>query len=150
MSRALALVKPDGVQRGLAGEIISRIERKGLKIIGIKMIEMNSELAKQHYSDHVDKPFFSSLMNYITSGPIIALALEGPNSVQALRNLMGTTNPLEATPGSIRGDLGLSIEKNLMHGSDSEESAKRELNIFFNKVEIFEYQRTLDDWIIES
>ena len=114
------------------------------------MIEMNSELAKQHYSDHVDKPFFSSLMNYITSGPIIALALEGPNSVQALRNLMGTTNPLEATPGSIRGDLGLSIEKNLMHGSDSEESAKRELNIFFNKVEIFEYQRTLDDWIIES
>ena len=150
MNKTLALVKPDGVQRGLSGEIISRIERKGLKIVGIKMIKMNNELAKLHYSDHLAKPFFSNLMAFITSGPIVALALEGPNSIQALRNLMGSTNPIEATPGSIRGDLGLSVGNNLIHGSDSEESAKRELNIFFNENELFEYERNIDTWIIES
>ena len=150
MNKTLALVKHDGVQRGLSGEIISRIETKGLKIVGIKMIRMNSELAKLHYSDHVEKSFFSTLMAFITSGPIIALALEGPNCVQALRNLMGSTNPIEATPGSIRGDLGLSVGNNLIHGSDSEESAKRELNIFFNENELFDYDRSIDTWIIES
>ena len=129
MNKTLALIKPDGVQRGLSGQIISRIEAKGLKIVGMKMIRMDSELAKSHYSDHVEKPFFPALMAFITSGPIIALALEGPNCVQALRNLMGTTNPIEATPGSIRGDLGLSVGNNLIHGSDSEESAVKELGI---------------------
>ena len=150
MNKTLALVKPDGVQRGLSGEIISRIETKGLKIIGLKMIKMDSELAALHYADHVEKPFFSTLMAFITSGPIIALALEGPNCVQALRNLMGATNPNEATPGSIRGDLGLSVGNNLIHGSDSDESAKRELDIFFNENELFEYDRSIDAWIIES
>ncbi|MCH2311825.1 MAG: nucleoside-diphosphate kinase [SAR202 cluster bacterium] len=150
MNKTLALVKPDGVQRGLSGQIISRIEAKGLKIVGMKMIRMDSELAKSHYSDHVEKPFFPALMAFITSGPIIALALEGPNCVQALRNLMGTTNPIEATPGSIRGDLGLSVGNNLIHGSDSEESAVKELGIFFKKDELFEYKRSIDDWIIES
>jgi len=150
MNKTLALVKPDGVQRGLSGEIISRIETKGLKIIGLKMIKMDSKLATLHYSDHVEKPFFSTLMAFITSGPIIALALEGPNCVQALRNLMGATNPNEATPGSIRGDLGLSVGNNLIHGSDSDESAKRELDIFFNENELFEYDRSIDAWIIES
>ena len=150
MNKTLALVKPDGVQRGLSGQIISRIEAKGLKIVGMKMIRMDSELAKSHYSDHVEKPFFSALMAFITSGPIIALALEGPNCVEALRNLMGTTNPIEATPGSIRGDLGLSVGNNLIHGSDSEESAVKELGIFFKKDELFEYKRSIDDWIIES
>ena len=140
MNKTLALVKPDGVQRGLSGEIISRIETKGLKIIGLKMIKMDSKLATLHYSDHVEKPFFSTLMAFITSGPIIALALEGPNCVQALRNLMGATTPNEATPGSIRGDLGLSVD----------ESAKRELDIFFNENELFEYDRSIDAWIIES
>jgi nucleoside-diphosphate kinase len=150
MNKTLALVKPDGVQRGLSGQIISRIEAKGLKIVGMKMIRMDSELAKSHYSDHVEKPFFPALMAFITSGPIIALALEGPNCVEALRNLMGTTNPIEATPGSIRGDLGLSVGNNLIHGSDSEESAVKELGIFFKKDELFEYKRSIDDWIIES
>ena len=150
MNKTLALIKPDGVQRGLSGQIISRIEAKGLKIVGMKMIRMDSELAKSHYSDHVEKPFFPALMAFITSGPIIALALEGPNCVQALRNLMGTTNPIEATPGSIRGVLGLSVGNNLIHGSDSEESAVKELGIFFKKDELFEYKRSIDDWIIES
>ena len=150
MNKTLALIKPDGVQRGLSGQIISRIEAKGLKIVGMKMIRMDSELAKSHYSDHVEKPFFPALMAFITSGPIIALALEGPNCVEALRNLMGTTNPIEATPGSIRGDLGLSVGNNLIHGSDSEESAVKELGIFFKKDELFEYKRSIDDWIIES
>ena len=150
MNKTLALIKPDGVQRGLSGQIISRIEAKGLKIVGMIMIRMDSELAKSHYSDHVEKPFFPALMAFITSGPIIALALEGPNCVQALRNLMGTTNPIEATPGSIRGDLGLSVGNNLIHGSDSEESAVKELGIFFKKDELFEYKRSIDDWIIES
>ena len=150
MNKTLALIKPDGVQRGLSGQIISRIEAKGLKIVGMKMIRMDSELAKSHYSDHVEKPFFPALMAFITSGPIIALALVGPNCVQALRNLMGTTNPIEATPGSIRGDLGLSVGNNLIHGSDSEESAVKELGIFFKKDELFEYKRSIDDWIIES
>jgi nucleoside-diphosphate kinase len=150
MNKTLALVKPDGVQRGLSGEIISRIERKGLKIVGIKMIKMSNELASLHYADHSAKPFFSNLIAFITSGPIVALALEGPNSIQALRNLMGSTNPIESTPGSIRGDLGLSLGNNLIHGSDSEESAERELNIFFNENELFEYERNIDAWIIES
>ena len=150
MNKTLALVKPDGVQRGLSGEIISRIEKKGLKIVGMKMIRMDGELAKLHYADHVEKPFFPTLMDFITSGPIIALALEGPNCVQALRNLMGSTNPNEATPGSIRGDLGLSVGNNLIHGADSDESAKRELGIFFNENELFKYERSIDGWIIES
>ena len=150
MNKTLALVKPDGVQRGLSGEIISRIEKKGLKIVGMKMIRMDGELAKLHYADHVEKPFFPTLMDFITSGPIIALALEGPNCGQALRNLMGSTNPNEATPGSIRGDLGLSVGNNLIHGSDSDESAKRELGIFFNENELFKYERSIDEWIIES
>ncbi|MQG15212.1 MAG: nucleoside-diphosphate kinase [SAR202 cluster bacterium] len=150
MDKTLALIKPDGVQRGLSGQIISKIEAKGLKIVGVKMIQMDSELAKSHYADHVEKPFFPTLMEFITSGPIIALALEGPNCVQALRNLMGATNPIEATPGSIRGDLGLSVGNNLIHGSDSEESATKELNIFFKENELFTYKRNIDDWIIES
>ena len=150
MNKTLALIKPDGVQRGLSGQIISKIEAKGLKIVGVKMIQMDSELAKSHYADHVEKPFFPTLMEFITSGPIIALALEGPNCVQALRNLMGATNPIEATPGSIRGDLGLSVGNNLIHGSDSEESATKELNIFFKENELFTYKRNIDDWIIES
>ena len=146
MNKTLALVKPDGVQRGLSGEIISRIEKKGLKIVGMKMIRMDGELAIVK----IEKPFFPTLMDFITSGPIIALALEGPNCVQALRNLMGSTNPNEATPGSIRGDLGLSVGNNLIHGSDSDESAKRELGIFFNENELFKYERSIDGWIIES
>tara|TARA_Y100000590_G_scaffold371958_1_gene434635 strand:+ start:3975 stop:4427 length:453 start_codon:yes stop_codon:yes gene_type:complete len=150
MDKTLALIKPDGVQRGLSGQIISKIEAKGLKIVGVKMIQMDSELAKSHYADHVEKPFFPTLMEFITSGPIIALALEGPNCVQALRNLMGATNPIEATPGSIRGDLGLSVGNNLIHGSDSKESATKELNIFFKENELFTYKRNIDDWIIES
>jgi nucleoside-diphosphate kinase len=150
MQRTLVLVKPDAVQRGLAGEVISRLERKGLKIVGAKMMRVDEPLARRHYEAHLDRPFFPSLLAFITSSPIIALALEGPNAIDITRGVMGATNPLEATPGSIRGDLALSVGPNLIHGSDSEEEAARELALFFADGELFDYERDIDRWIIES
>lgn len=150
MQRTLVLVKPDAVQRGLAGEVISRLERKGLKIVGAKMMRVDEPLARRHYEAHLDRPFFPSLLAFITSSPIVALALEGPNAIDITRGVMGATNPLEATPGSIRGDLALSVGPNLIHGSDSEEAAARELALFFADGELFDYERDIDRWIIES
>ena len=149
METTLILVKPDGVQRGLVGEIIGRLERKGLRIAGLKMVQVNEELANKHYGEHVGKPFFDSLVKFITSSPLVAMALEGENAVEVARNLMGSTNPKEAAPGTIRGDYGLTIGMNLIHGSDSLESARRELSIFFEGLEITEYDRAIDQWIIE-
>tara|TARA_Y100000590_G_scaffold39457_1_gene42228 strand:+ start:2764 stop:3192 length:429 start_codon:yes stop_codon:yes gene_type:complete len=142
-------VKPDGVQRGLVGEVIGRLERKGLRISGLKMIQASEELANKHYGEHVGKPFFDSLVSFITSSPLIALAVEGENAVEVSRNLMGATNPKEAAPGTIRGDYGLTIGMNIIHGSDSLESAARELAIFFENSEILVYERAIDTWIIE-
>ena len=150
MQRTLVLVKPDAVQRGLAGEVISRLERKGLKIVGAKMMRVDEPLARRHYEAHLDRPFFPSLLAFITSSPIVALALEGPNAIDITRSVMGATNPLEAIPGSIRGDLALSVGPNLIHGSDSEEAAARELALFFADGELFDYERDIDSWIIES
>ncbi len=150
MQRTLVLVKPDAVQRGLAGEVISRLERKGLKLAGVKMMRVDESLARQHYKDHVERPFFPSLLAFITSSPIVALAVEGPNAIEITRGVMGATNPLEATPGSIRGDMAMSVGPNLIHGSDSEEAAARELKLFFGDDELFDYTRDMDHWIIES
>jgi nucleoside-diphosphate kinase len=150
MQRTLVLVKPDAVQRGLAGEVISRLERKGLKLVGVKMMRVDESLARRHYEAHVERPFFPSLLAFITSSPIVALAVEGPNAIDITRGVMGATNPLEAKPGSIRGDMALSVGPNLIHGSDSEEAAARELSLFFGDDELFDYTRDVDRWIIES
>ena len=125
------MIKPDGVQRNLVGEIISRVEAKGFSITKIKMMNISKELAEQHYGEHRDKPFFNDLVSFITSGPVVAMQVEGENVVLQIRNLMGATNPSESTPGSIRGDLATELDKNVVHGSDSDESAERELKLFF-------------------
>ncbi len=125
------MIKPDGVQRNLIGQIISRVEVKGFKITKIKMMTISKELAEQHYGEHKDKPFFNDLVSFITSGPVVAMQVEGEDAVLQIRNIMGATNPNESTPGSIRGDLATELDKNVVHGSDSDESAERELSLFF-------------------
>ena len=129
--RTLILVKPDGVQRRLVGEVVSRIERKGLDIAAMELRTIAKETAEQHYGEHVEKPFFSELVTFITSGPLVAMIVEGPDAVRAMRQLMGATNPLDAAPGSIRGDFATVIGENIVHGSDSPESAAREIALFF-------------------
>ena len=149
MERTLCLLKPDAVQRGLVGKIIGRLEDKGLKIVGTKMILMDINLAKIHYSAHVDKPFFAGMADFMTSSPLLALALEGINAVEVLRNIMGATDPQNADLGTIRADFAMSIGRNLVHGSDSAESAEKELGIFFKENEIFNYERDQEKWVIE-
>ena len=129
--RTLVLCKPDAVARGLVGEVIGRLERKGFRLVAVELRTLDEATAKQHYGEHEGKPFFGDLVSFITSGPLVALCVEGPEAVAAVRTLMGPTNPVTAPPGSIRGDYGLEIEKNLVHGSDSNESAARELALFF-------------------
>ena len=149
MERTLVLVKPDGVQRGLVGKIIGRLENKGFRLVALKLMSVSRKLAEEHYGEHVDKPFFGDLVRFITSSPIVAMAIEGENAVQVVRTTMGLTNPQEATPGTIRGDFGLTIGMNLIHGSDSGESAARELDLFFEPSEILEYSKDIERWIIE-
>ncbi len=149
MEKTLVLLKPDAVQRGLCGEIIGRLERTGLKIVGMKMMRVSDELANRHYGEHVGKPFFDGLVGFITSGPIVAMAFEGNNSVSIVRKTMGATDPSESPPGSIRGDFGMDIGRNLVHGSDSPESAMRELGLFFSEDELIDYGRATDSWITE-
>jgi nucleoside-diphosphate kinase len=131
MDRTLILVKPDAFARHLTGQIIARFERKGLQLAALKMMTVDEELAKRHYAEHEGKPFYEPLVDFITSGPIVAMVLEGPNAIQAARQLIGTTNGLEAAPGSIRGDFAIEVRRNLVHGSDSLESAAREIALFF-------------------
>ncbi len=150
MQRTLVLLKPDAVQRALAGEIIARIERKGLKIAGMKLMLVGDDLAREHYGEHVGKPFFEGLVEYITSSPVVAMAVEGENAVEVVRLLLGPTDPQEAPPGTIRGDYGMSIGRNLTHGSDSEESAARELALFFAGEELVCYTRAVEPWVTES
>lgn len=149
MERTLILLKPDALQRGLAGEIISRLERRGLKIVGMKLMQLDDALARRHYAEHEGKPFLDSLIEFITSGPLIAAALEGPNAIALVRKQMGATDPQNADSGTIRGDLALYVQFNLIHGSDSPESAKRELALFFNDDEIVSWDRDVDAWIVE-
>jgi nucleoside-diphosphate kinase len=145
--RTLVLCKPDAVQRGYVGQIISRFESKGFKIAGMKMLRIDEALAARHYQEHVEKPFYPMLRGFITSSPVIALAIEGDNAVDVVRTLMGTTNPQKAEPGTIRGDLGINFTKNLVHGSDSTASAEREIALFFNESELHDYARSIEEWL---
>ncbi|KAA3662018.1 MAG: nucleoside-diphosphate kinase [Chloroflexi bacterium] len=149
MERTLILVKPDGVQRGLIGEIVARFERRGLKLVGMKFMQMSKELAGQHYGVHKERPFYNSLVEYITSGPIVAMVWEGNDAIAAARATMGGTKPVEATPGTIRGDFGMEIGRNLVHGSDSPENGKKEVSLFFSPEELVEWGRDTDRWIKE-
>jgi len=148
--QTLILVKPDAMQRALAGEIIARLERRGLKITGMKLIQMDREIAERHYGIHKGKPFFEALVEYIISAPVIAAVFEGPGAVEVVRNTMGATSPVQAAMGTIRGDFGLEIGRNLVHGSDSPENAVQEIALFFRPEEIISYERDIDRWIIES
>lgn len=150
MERSLVLLKPDAVQRGLVGRLISRLEQRGLKLVGMKLIHMDEDLANQHYSDHVNKPFFPGLVKFITSSPLVAIVAEGERAVEIVRSLMGNTDPLDSPIGTIRGDLALSVGLNLIHGSDSVESASREIKLFFSPDEIISYNREIEKWITES
>ncbi len=146
MERSLVLLKPDTVQRGLMGEIIARLENKGLKISAMKLMRVEDDLAREHYEEHVEKDFFSDLFEFITSSPIVAMVVEGERAISVIRGMMGATNPFEAEPGTIRGDYGLDLTKNLVHGSDSPESAKREIDLFFDQEEILDYELTSKKW----
>lgn len=149
MERTLVLVKPDGIQRGLVGEVISRLERRGLKLVAMKLMRVDEALARQHYAEHVDRPFFHGLVEFITSAPLVAMVWEADNAVEVVRKTMGETSPAVSGPGTIRGDLALDIGRNLVHGSDSLVSAQREVGLFFSSEEIFDYSRSADPWIKE-
>ena len=149
MERTLILIKPDALQRGLAGEIVSRMEQRGLKIVGMKLMQLDDAFARRHYAEHEGKPFLESLISFITSGPLIAAALEGPNAIELVRKQMGATDPQKADSGTIRGDLALFVQYNLIHGSDSPESAERELALFFGDGELLSWERNIDAWVFE-
>ncbi len=150
MERTLVLLKPDAIQRGLAGHIIARLEQRGLKLVGMKLLQMDQATARRLYEAHIDRPFYPGLTKFMTSSPIVALAVEGKSAVEAVRRTMGDTDPQQAAPGTIRGDLGTDIGRNLVHGSDSSESAARELPIFFQESETVSYAREIDPWVTES
>lgn len=147
MERTLVLLKPDALQRRLAGVIVARLEAKGLKIVGMKLLQISRDLAERHYAEHVAKPFYGELVSFITSAPVIALAVEGPRAIEAVRRLMGKTNPFDADPGTVRGDFGLSVGMNLVHGSDSPTSAAREIPLFFTEAEILSYPLADAAWL---
>ena len=149
VERTLIIVKPDAVQRGLVGEVVGRLERRGLKIVALEMQQIDSTTARRHYAEHEGKPFFEGLVSYITSSPVVVMVLEGPQAVAAARATIGATKPVEATPGTLRGDFGLMVGRNLIHGSDSVESAAREVEIFFGEDAGFSYARELDRWVLE-
>jgi nucleoside-diphosphate kinase len=149
MERTLILVKPDGVQRGLIGEIVGRFERRGLKLAGMKFMQISDELATRHYGIHKGRPFYDALVEYITSGPVVAMVWEGKDAIKAARNTIGATNPVEATAGSIRGDFGMEIGRNLVHGSDSPENGAKEVSLFFSAAELVDWNRVTEAWIRE-
>lgn len=149
MERTFAMVKPDGVQRGLAGGILARFEQRGLKLVGLKMLLIPREMAEGHYGEHRGKPFFGPLVDFITSGPVMAMVLEGKQAVTTVRDMMGATDPLKAAPGTIRGSFGLDVGRNVVHGSDSPASAEREIELFFRPEELIDYSRSIDTWLYE-
>jgi len=148
MERTLVLAKPDAVQRGLIGEIIGRFERKGLKVIGLQLLRVPREMAEEHYAVHAGKPFYRGLVEFITSGPVAAVALEGPDAIAVVRKVVGKTMPGEAEPGTIRGDLGVSGLRNLIHASDAPETAQAELDLWFGTDTLVAYSREIDAWIV--
>ncbi|MFN3680332.1 nucleoside-diphosphate kinase [Thermosynechococcus sp.] len=149
MERTFLAIKPDGVQRGLVGMIIQRFEQKGYTLVGLKLMRVSRELAEQHYSEHKDKPFFAGLVNFITSGPVVAMVWEGRGVIAAARKLIGATNPLNAEPGTLRGDFGVDVGRNVIHGSDSPENAEREINLWFQTQELVPWEPALTSWVYE-
>ncbi|MCJ7839460.1 nucleoside-diphosphate kinase [Lederbergia sp. NSJ-179] len=147
MEKTFLMVKPDGVQRGLIGEIVSRFESKGFQLVGAKLMSISKELAETHYEEHKERPFFAGLVEFITSGPVFAMVWQGDHVISTARQMMGTTNPQEAAPGTIRGDYGLIVGKNIIHGSDSVQSAEREIKLFFQEEELIEYSKLMNNWI---
>lgn len=150
MERTFILAKPDAVQRGLIGEITLRLERRGLKLVAAKFLQVSRELAEKHYAVHLGKPFYEGLINYITSAPVMAMVWEGPQAIMAVRQTMGATRPVEASPGSIRHDYGLSVGRNLTHASDSPENAAFEIGLWFSESELVTWKRPVDEWIFEG
>ena len=148
--RTFAMLKPDTVQRGLVGEVLGRLERKGFRIVALKLLHVSAEQAAKHYEPHVGKGFYEGLVSYITSSPVVALVLEAPNAVDQLRTILGATRPNEAAPGTIRGDLGVDISNNLVHAADSPENAARELAVYFTPQEIISYSRDSDKWLVSE
>lgn len=150
LEKTFVLIKPDGVQRGLIGKIVSRLEDRGLKLVAARFQQVSRELAERHYAVHKGKPFYDGLIAYITSAPVLAMVWEGPGAIAAVRQTMGATNPQEAAPGSVRHDFGLEIGRNLTHASDGSETAQMEIALWFRDDELVEWRRGLDDWIIET
>jgi nucleoside-diphosphate kinase len=151
MERSLIILKPDAVQRGLVGTILGRLEQRGLKIVGMKLMQMDEALARKHYGEHEGKPFFGNLVSYITSGPVVVIAVAGDNVIEMIRSMVGATNPAKAAPGTIRGDYAISIGRNLIHASDAPESGEREVQTFFNDQELLvDFKRDTDRWIFEQ
>ena len=150
MERTFVLLKPDAVQRGLAGEILARFERRGYRLLALKMLQPDRELAESHYEVHRGKFFFEGLVDHLTSGPVVAMILEGDNVIQAVRTMVGSTIPNEAASGTIRGDLAIAGLRNLVHASDAPESAKHEMSLYFEDAEVLQYQRDMDRWVFES
>jgi len=146
--RTLVLIKPDGVQRLLAGRILARFEERGLKVVGLKLVQVERALAEEHYAIHRERPFFGGLVDFITSSPLVALALEGPNAIAVVRSMVGATKPHEAAPGTIRGDFALETAQNLVHASDGPETAAAELGLWFGKGELVDYEREIDRWAL--
>jgi len=149
MERTFVMIKPDGVQRSLIGKVIARFEEKGLKVIGLKMIHVSKDLAARHYAEHVGKKFYEELVRYITSGPVVTMVLTGRNAVGVVRTIVGSTNPTEAAPGTLRGDFGMEIGRNIIHASDSNESAVREISLFFTESEIQTYSKIDELWLYQ-
>lgn len=149
MERTLVLIKPDGVQRGLIGEIIARLERRGLRLVGAKFLQVSQELAETHYAIHQGKPFYDGLIAYITSAPVMAMVWEGPNAIAAVRQTMGATRPTEAAPGSVRHDFALEVGRNLTHASDSVENGQTEVSLWFTDQELVPWKRAIDPWVFE-
>ncbi len=149
MERTLVIIKPDGVQRGLIGPILSRLEQRGLRFAALKLIQVDPELAARHYAVHKGKPFYEPLIEFITSGPVVVAVVEGENAIEIVRKTMGATNPAQAEPGTIRADFGLEIGRNLVHGSDGPETAAYEIPLFFREEEILSYERAIDGWVHE-
>lgn len=147
MEKTFIMVKPDGVQRGLVGEIVARFEQKGFKLAGSKLMQVSEDLAKEHYGEHKERPFFGELVDFITSGPVFAMVWEGEDVISTSRTMIGATNPTEATPGSIRGDYAITVGKNIIHGSDSPESAEREMGLFFNDEDVIAYNKDNSNWV---
>ncbi|MFC0559880.1 nucleoside-diphosphate kinase [Halalkalibacter alkalisediminis] len=147
MERTYLMIKPDGVQRNLIGEIVSRFEKKGFTLVAAKLTILSKETAETHYGEHKERPFFGELVDFITSGPVFAMVWQGGNVISTARTMMGATNPAEAAPGTIRGDFGVQVAMNVIHGSDSPESAAREISIFFNEEELSAYEKTVNKWV---